>query len=335
MQRRAGFTLVELLVVIAIIGIIIALLLPALQSAREAARRTQCANQLKQIGLAHIQYEGIHHQYANNFRGINVYVSPTVPQQIFPAPTWILQILPHLEKAQMFDDWANAVGYKANVSVVNSAGTQSINNIDFYTNILSKPVPMFYCPSRRDPIADPQYYDVLLGLLQYNPKTARTDYVLNGGATSQAQARYDDRFRRPGIADWFSNSEWNPNAKTVRSKDVTDGLSKTYLVAEKTMPIDHYEDGLALGDESNIYQAGETRVVHCTPVRDVRSGVKDYDEGGVFFALGSNFFGSAHPLTWNVVFCDGSVHSLSYNISFAVHAALATRAAGDRADFQD
>src|SRR5688500_20260975 len=88
--RRAGFTLVELLVVIAIIGILVALLLPAIQFAREAARRTTCVNNLKQVGLASIHHEQVHKYYATRTESYN------------SLGTWITAIMPYMEESTLY-----------------------------------------------------------------------------------------------------------------------------------------------------------------------------------------------------------------------------------------
>ena len=132
-MRRLGFTLVELLCVIAIIGILMALLLPAIQSAREAARRTQCANQLKQIGLAHVEYEHIQRRYANIVA--RRYNHPTQP------PTWLIAILPQLSELGLFNDVTNAEKlFLANLE------DQTNRNI---WRLYGTPIATYYCPSRR------------------------------------------------------------------------------------------------------------------------------------------------------------------------------------------
>ena len=107
MQRRSGFTLIELLVVIAIIGILVALLLPAVQSAREAARRMSCSNNLKQIGLAALSFESTHTVFTPGFLGstdpndFGAYSSPQGPHQ------WIgvlVYLLPHMDAQSVFDN---------------------------------------------------------------------------------------------------------------------------------------------------------------------------------------------------------------------------------------
>jgi prepilin-type N-terminal cleavage/methylation domain-containing protein len=305
MKRRAGFTLVELLVVIAIIGVLIALLLPAIQSAREAARRAQCGNNLKQIGLAHIQYENVHRQYANV---VDVPTSLSNPQ-----PTWLVSILPLLDETALFNRW-KAVG-AAN-------------------DVLAIPVAMFYCPTRRAPLSYPSYVNSGDGdaddapILTHTPKS---DYAINGGADIHNNAAFDI-YRIPMLGIYESKYP-APGVRPVRAKEVTDGLSRTYLVGEKSVKIEEYTEsppvGQCGGDTSSIYACKSTDCVR------IANGDPQHDPNH-FNALNGltswlcQEFGSAHSSTWNAVFCDGSVHSLSFNISFSTHQALATRAAGDK-----
>ena len=293
MTRRAGFTLVELLVVIAIIGILVALLLPAVQFAREASRRTQCLNNLKQVALASIQHESAKRQYANRV------------ESRIQEGSWITFVLPYMEETNLFNEWATAVGYRRPKGLPGQAGVRPINDI------VATPVSTLYCPSRRPA----QAYG------RGSQLAARTDYALNGGASSKPD---EFQVKWPGLLATAMLRNQKPNP--VRYKDIKDGLSKTYLVAEKSVSSDQYTTGLDRGDEGTLYDCPRGNCVRWAkrvPGHDVRQRDNCWN---------CHSFGSAHPTSWNAAFCDGSVHTISYEISFAAHAAQASRAAGDRGD---
>src|SRR5262249_20993798 len=133
----------------------------------------------------------------------------------------------------------------------------------------------------------------------------------------------DPKVGLPGI--WQVDS--SGKVKTVRSRDVTDGLSKTYLAGEKTIPATAYETGKAWGDMGTIYTC---------PFGDCVRFAEEPPSGDVVGAYTNNqscvachSFGAAHPATWNAAFCDGSVRSFTYTMSFNTHRAMASRAGGD------
>jgi prepilin-type N-terminal cleavage/methylation domain-containing protein len=282
MLRRAGFTFVELLVVIAILGILVALLLPAIQSAREAARRTTCLNNLKQVGLAAIQHENVHRHYANHTDSMNLSMG-----------SWITAIMPFMEETVLHDEWERAVGRGTGSS---ANATQSIYEI------MATPVASLYCPSRRPVAAYPGSEPFLVFSVNPNDPlrlTAHTDYALNGGAANRL-----DEFavKWPGIWRRIGGPENRP--KLVRYKDVTDGLSKTYLVAEKAMSARHYTSGRGPGDNSSIYDCSRGNCVRFA------KRVPIHDQMEAENCWSCHNFGSAHPASFNAVYCDGSVHSL-------------------------
>jgi prepilin-type N-terminal cleavage/methylation domain-containing protein len=318
-RLRAGktmraFTLVELLVVIAIIGILIALLLPAVQGTREGARRTQCANNLKQIGFAQIEYERNRKQYATK---TGITRQATLEQK----PAWTVALLPYMEQTALFELWAKMAGYRqSGPPTSGSIGTSAYE-------LFNSPIPIFNCPTRR--AAQPYPMDLkfsVAGVLI--SKSQRSDYAINGGSAALPTGTISintPKIDLPGIWDaTVTNS--SIVMKTVRRKDVTDGLSKTYMVGEKTIPASDYETGKFWGDAGSIYTApigDSVRFVEKLPTRDVTSQLND-DK-----CISCHCYGSAHPSTWNAVFCDGSVRMLSYTMSFSTHKAFATRAGHD------
>ena len=205
---RSGFTLIELLVVIAIIAILIALLLPAVQQAREAARRTQCKNNLKQLGLAIYNYHDVHNVFP---MASGLDAGPGGQRQ-----SGFIGMLPYIDQAPLFNLAASG-GVAASVN-----GTQNYNGFVFVPwdgnhRVCTTKIPMFMCPSDADRTTD-------AGL-------RGTNYAMSRGDTSwdnnPGWSGNDGR----GLRGFFVGGNGPSGTRSVR--DVTDGLSNTIAMSEK------------------------------------------------------------------------------------------------------
>jgi prepilin-type N-terminal cleavage/methylation domain-containing protein/prepilin-type processing-associated H-X9-DG protein len=193
---RVGFTLVELLVVIAIIGILVGLLLPAVQAAREAARRMQCSNNLKQLGLAMLNYESAFKTFPMN--GSSFGYSPQA------------RALPFMEQTNL----QNAINFE--IPVYTGAGGSTVPN-PFYVSLFAVVVPSFLCPS--DP--GPTTYTATLGTPPLAYTFGANNYMVSTG--SGTQTFYDDRTRTDGMV---------ANYIGTKIGEVTDGTSNTVFMSE-------------------------------------------------------------------------------------------------------
>lgn len=325
-----GFTLVELLVVIAIIGVLVALLLPAVQAAREAARRSQCSNQLRQIALAWHMHHDAHQGLPSGGWGYHWVGDPDRGFGESQPGSWAYSILPFMEATPIYN-----MGKGATAGAAKKAAL---------TKLLETPVATFYCPSRRSPRAYTNK-DAAVAPFNANRPTvvARSDYGGNlgpeirqktgepapwcGGRFTQwcsgpdpAQAdagqgfvanRFDQHARNGGVI--FQRSE-------VNFKEITDGTSQTYMVGEKYVSPDRYEDGISLADDQGAWQGDDLDMNRNTEVPPVQ------DQPGVELLYS---FGSAHPATWQMAMCDASIRGLSYDIDADVHWRLGHRSDGD------
>jgi prepilin-type N-terminal cleavage/methylation domain-containing protein len=317
--RRAGFSLVEVLVVIAIIGILVALLLPAIQAARESARRAQCQNNLKQLGLALHQHHDAHKELPV---GGAVVISlaqafPNVSLDQFTGGsrtigcrgrTWIISLLPFLEETPMFEAY-------------NIATNPRLSRVTVMLWDSDRPLDVMTCPSRRPAMAHPANDWTADDF--YTPKTVvRGDYATNGGEhIGPLLMDRSGHLQTLSINNGIVQSGYGSARRGVRFRQIFDGLSKTYLVGEKYVNAAHYLTGLDPGDVNSMYLDH----CYCTTRYGGQELPPHQDSASM---TNMRIFGSAHPSTWHAAFCDGSVQAISYSIDPVAHGRLANRQDG-------
>jgi prepilin-type N-terminal cleavage/methylation domain-containing protein len=321
-----GFTLVELLVVIAIIGVLVALLLPAIQAAREAARRSQCTNNLKQHGLAMLNYENSQGALPSGGWGWMWTGDPDSGGGEAQPGGWGFSALPYLEASGV-----SQIG----------RGMAAAQKRQALTQQLSTPIPMFYCPSRRAPIATYGGTETLINAL--NPPGnlyGKTDYAANGGSYSTAEGSpvgweggppytclttYPNcnfgGYTNANIANHF-NGVVVPRFP-IELKQIEDGLSNTMLLAEKYVNSLFYTAELgyttnSCSDNNPAFNGYDwdnirwTRTFQGTAAQTAPY-VPQADNTTTDFGC-SRRFGSAHSSVFNAVYCDGSVRGISYDV---------------------
>ena len=309
LRRPRGFTLVELLVVIAIIGTLVGLLLPAVQAARESARRSSCSNKLKQIGIA------LHNHHDANGRFPAAFTS--VASYPFDSPStrgapWTVRILPFLEDTQRYASFSFTSGFQGEYS--ESTGTN--RNAQFSRN------PDFVCPSYRDTTAFVTNYFGVMG----------------GGASGLARWTAGSA---PYQIRWFDNGLLFANSK-IRFKDITDGASSTYLVGEGIYA--WTKNNTLTYDSGNSYASwasnARSAFAPCcaipmtfTAAMDGINSHTDADPCNRTWLTGIvdtvHKFGSFHPGGCHMLFADGAVQFVDTNLDINIHRLLGQRNDGD------
>ena len=299
--RRRGFTLIELLVVIAIIAVLIALLLPAVQQAREAARRSQCKNNLKQLGLAlHNYHDSLKVFPPGMFNYIqDPYSSPGNPIQ-GNAKSWMLMILPYIDQGPLYNVFAPYF----------SSATQAYS---YPQN--STVISVLMCPS------DPSNPRVQAGEGFFG------NYVLCGGSNT-----WGARGTNQDSTGKTANGMFYPISST-RLADVTDGASNTILGGEINLP-----NGSGFDVRGSYYNAEHmgTLFVTANPPNSSVYDLQSHCQSGPlpfapctgFGTAGPGFVGSArsyHIGGAHVVMGDGAVRFVSSNVSTTIFQALGSR----------
>ena len=310
--EHRGFTLVELLVVIAIIGILIALLLPAVQAAREAARRVECLNHLKQWGLAALNHESTHGFFPTGGCGSWWMGDPDMGFE--PATVDCNASPPNGQPGGFF---FNTLAYMELATLRDRGkGLPAAEKRVAWTKFAETPFAAAFCPSRRAPKpGGTGLYANVNHWSNINLPTAlaHNDYaVCAGDTTYQFFGTPASYAHHTGIAYLGSR---------VKLRDVSDGTTSTYMLGEKYLSPDAYANGMSVGDDNSVYSGHDWDNCRWAnpayqPVRDTRGA--DY---------GPNF-GSAHATGFQMAFCDGSARLISYEIQPEMHGHLGNRRDG-------
>ncbi len=330
-RTARGFTLVEMLVVIAIIGILVALLLPAVQAAREASRRTQCTNTLKQLALAGQQYHDVVRTFPPAILFTRYYPTPT-PRQA--GVSLFVHLLPYLEQNHLRGQWEDS-------------DPESVFNGGM--DALSAQGPNLLCPSEPEK-ENPLYYASHIYGFATDRWIKVTSYAGNGGTRSYHPSSgflmADGIFFQVG-----PNSKPQPNQEPVRIAEIADGTSNTLFFGERSRWDPNYNTFAAQGwdwpfrNYGNWCGTSGSVLSHVTlssyaPLNyrlpfdyDHRAGASPPASSAADFKYYIDVrvcaYGSNHPGGANLALCDGSVRFFSESLSLITLRALSTRQGGE------
>lgn len=328
-QLRRGFTLVELLVVIAIMGLLIGLVLTAVETARESARRMQCQSNLKQLGIAAMNFESARRRFPDGGWGFQWQGFADISSDAGQPGSWTYSLLPYLEQSQLYQ----LGGYHS---------SSSQRDLDLAQRLIA-PVPVYNCPSRRTGAPkqfDPNCSGCRLPVGKTTPLTevSRADYAVNAGDGDPNQGPLifwpllfegptdlEEAHRLTRTNRWPKTpTDWTGISwlrRGVRVGELTDGASHVFLFGEKHVMQAAYSKGTDWGDNEPMFSGFNNDNHRSTHpqwplLRDMQG----------YMSIGS--FGAAHSTGANFVLADGSVHQISYEVDSKTYRMLGNRLDG-------
>lgn len=320
---RPGFSLVELLVVIAIIGILLGLLLPGVQQAREAGRRSACSNNLRQLSLGMLNYESGHSTLPTGGWGWNWTADPDRSTGREQPGNWIFAVLPYVEEIGLHELGSDGQPDEWTATQLEGAALRC-----------QTPLPVANCPSRRPPrLFGAQFHGG-----SFTPRgsntittTTRGDYAACSGD------QWAEHGGGPGSLGTEQEYLW-PDKSTVANgvsffhsaiaiSDISDGTSTTYLLGEKYLNPNNYFNGADPADNEDLY-SGFNNDNHRIAFYDAATGAALTPRQDYPGLTSPSSFGSAHFGSCFMSFCDGSVRGIAYSVDPETHRRLGNRKDG-------
>ncbi|MDA8745107.1 DUF1559 domain-containing protein [Rubripirellula amarantea] len=308
-RHHFAFTIIELLVVIAIIGILVAISLPAVQAAREAARKTQCSNNLKQIALGAHSFHFTHRSYPSNGWGY-AWLGETRRGVGAEQPGgWIFQLLPYVSQSQ--------------VHQLGSAGSE--NDLPRRLSELARtPVELFRCPSRPVAPLAPQGTDFTYANAIQPVMANRTDYAINEGDWLSDSGEGPASARPEDLENYFwvdqksiTGVSWERGSTSL--SHISDGTSQTYFCGEKRVSTLGYDTDADNGHDQSMFSGVDLDISRWTITAPAWDSVE--------MELYERRFGAAHATGCYMSYCDGSVDFVTYQVDQELH-----RSRGNRKD---